>query len=172
MLVQVQVSPHHDAISYGKSFVTHHRHQSSVVARSAAVQELICCSLYGGLSDAHFLSTDRKPFQQTSESLDRVCLQIVSITSWLNPRNSSRPCPKSFRSCRLVRTIVDRHWCCQLMTSTELQSTVEARQKLESQQQENKGVQKVSPLDSHRQFLALVLTHPGVLQPRRQCQHL
>ena len=56
---------------------------------------------------------------------------------------------------------------------TDLQINVDARQKLESQQQENKGVQKVSEGGSvYKKSLKLMGVHIGVCESSERCEHL
>ena len=54
----------------------------------------------------------------------------------------------------------------------DLQTNIEARQKLESQQQENQSVQKAHSPTYIEAMQGLTKTPAGVLQPPFRCQHL
>lgn len=54
----------------------------------------------------------------------------------------------------------------------ELENIVEARQKLESQLQENQGVQRVDTPKVQYSMTRILTARPGIRLPRRRCQHL
>lgn len=74
--------------------------------------------------------------------------RAARYTSWRTRRSICSSCRTSIRSCRLVSLelvgINTVHSLTDHDHRAELENNVEARQKLESQLQENKGVQKVN----------------------------